>query len=251
MQKKMLAACTAFCALAALMVGCTDVSGNGDSQTPVNMTAETTASEEAAETQPAETETAAEDTETIDTTAAGETADPPETTAAVTAEAAASQGTVGDTGMTESEWVAQAQQMYEKAAQTYYTYLCSSSGFTYDTEDTIADDYVRITSCDTLEDAEAPYYAVFAKSAHASDFDGMLEMSEDKLYGRMGDRGADISYVSSAVTALTASTSSQLTFAVTSRYEDPEDGSASTKEDTFTLVLEDGSWRVGQFTMPY
>jgi hypothetical protein len=153
--------------------------------------------------------------------------------------------------MTESEWVAQAQQMYEKAAQTYYTYLCSSSGFTYDTEDTIADDYVRITSCDTLEDAEAPYYAVFAKSAHASDFDGMLEMSEDKLYGRMGDRGADISYVSSAVTALTASTSSQLTFAVTSSYEDPEDGSASTKEDTFTLVLEDGSWRVGQFTMPY
>ena len=141
------------------------------------MTAETTASEEAAETQPAETETAAEDTETIDTTAAGETAGTTETTAAVTAEAAASQGTVGDTGMTESEWVAQAQQMYEKAAQTYYTYLCSSSGFTYDTEDTIADDYVRITSCDTLEDAEAPYYAVFAKSAHASDFDGMLEMS--------------------------------------------------------------------------
>lgn len=45
--------------------------------------------------------------------------------------------------MTESEWVAQAQQMYEKAAQTYYTYLCSSSGFTYDTEDTIADDYVH------------------------------------------------------------------------------------------------------------
>ena len=86
MQKKMLAACTAFCALAALMVGCTDVSGNGDSQTPVNMTAETTASEEAAETQPAETETAAEDTETIDTTAAGETADTTETTAAVTAE---------------------------------------------------------------------------------------------------------------------------------------------------------------------
>ncbi|MFR0949666.1 MAG: hypothetical protein ACLSFT_03300 [Ruminococcus callidus] len=89
MQKKMLAACTAFCALAALMVGCTDVSGNGDSQTPVNMTAETTASEEAAETQPAETETAAEDTETIDTTAAGELPTP-ETTAAVTAEAAAS-----------------------------------------------------------------------------------------------------------------------------------------------------------------
>ena len=29
----------------------------------------------------------------------------------------------------------------------------------------------------TLEDAEAPYYTVFAKSAHASDFDGMLEMS--------------------------------------------------------------------------
>ena len=54
MQKKMLAACTAFCALAALMVGCTDVSGNGDSQTPVNMTAETTSSEEAAETQTAE-----------------------------------------------------------------------------------------------------------------------------------------------------------------------------------------------------
>ena len=94
-------------------------------------------------------------------------------------------------------------------------------------------------------------YSVFAQSGHESDFDGMFQMVDDKLYGRLGDRGADISYVSAKVTALTASTDSTLTFSVTASYEEPDSGDTSEQTDTFTLVMERGAWRVGQFTMPY
>ena len=149
------------------------------------------------------------------------------------------------------QWVAQAQQIYDTACQTYYTYRCTSDCFTYDNSDTTEDGYVRITSCDSIEAAEAEYYSVFAQSGHESDFDGMFQMVDDKLYGRLGDRGADISYVSAKVTALTASTDSTLTFSVTASYEEPDSGDTSEQTDTFTLVMERGAWRVSQFTMPY
>ena len=222
MQKKMMAAFAALCTMAALMTGCTDVSDG--SQTQVDMNAATTAAETTA---PAET---------------AETTDAP---------AAQSQETIGDTGMTADQWVAQAQQIYDTACQTYYTYRCTSDCFTYDNSDTTEDGYVRITSCDSIEAAEAEYYSVFAQSGHESDFDGMFQMVDDKLYGRLGDRGADISYVSAKVTALTASTDSTLTFSVTASYEEPDSGDTSEQTDTFTLVMERGAWRVSQFTMPY
>ena len=232
MQKKMMAAFAALCTMAALMTGCTDVSDG--SQTQVDMNAATTAAETTAET---DTDLSASEEEST-----AETTDAP---------AAQSQETIGDTGMTADQWVAQAQQIYDTACQTYYTYRCTSDCFTYDNSDTTEDGYVRITSCDSIEAAEAEYYSVFAQSGHESDFDGMFQMVDDKLYGRLGDRGADISYVSAKVTALTASTDSTLTFSVTASYEEPDSGDTSEQTDTFTLVMERGAWRVSQFTMPY
>lgn len=248
MQKKMMAAFAAFCTMAALMTGCTDVS-DGGSQTQVDMNAATTAAETTAPAETTETEPAAETAEAdTDFSAPEEDSTVAETT---DIPAAQSQDTIGDTGMTADQWVAQAQQIYDNACQTYYTYRCSSDGFTYDDSDTTEDGYVRITSCDSIEAAEAEYYSVFAQTGHESDFDGMFQMVDGKLYGRLGDRGADISYVSSTVTALTASTDSTLTFSVTSSYEAPDGGETSEQADTFTLVMERGVWRVGQFTMPY
>ena len=246
MQKKMMAAFAALCTMAALMTGCTDVSDG--SQTQVDMNAATTAAETTAPAENAETEPAAETAETDTDLSASEEESTAETT---DAPAAQSQETIGDTGMTADQWVAQAQQIYDTACQTYYTYRCTSDCFTYDNSDTTEDGYVRITSCDSIEAAEAEYYSVFAQSGHESDFDGMFQMVDDKLYGRLGDRGADISYVSAKVTALTASTDSTLTFSVTASYEEPDSGDTSEQTDTFTLVMERGAWRVSQFTMPY
>lgn len=244
MQKKLTAVCVAVLTIAALMTGCTSVS-DGGGQTSVGITAETTAAETTAETQSTEDETTAEPAEsTAETNRDGESTSTAETSAP-------SQDTIGSTGMTADQWVAQAQQIYETACQTYYTYLCSSSGYTYDETDTLDGDYVRITSCDSIEAAEAEFYSVFAQAGHENAFDGMFQTADGKLYGRIGDRGADISYVSSQVTALTDSTEDTLTFSVTSSYEDPETGDTSAQEDVFTLVMERGVWRVGQFTMPY
>ena len=148
MQKKMMAAFAALCTMAALMTGCTDVSDG--SQTQVDMNAATTAAETTAPAETAETEPAAETAETDTDLSASEEESTAETT---DAPAAQSQETIGDTGMTADQWVAQAQQIYDTACQTYYTYRCTSDCFTYDNSDTTEDGYVRITSCDSIEAA--------------------------------------------------------------------------------------------------
>lgn len=243
MQKKWTAVCAAVLTIAALMTGCTSVSEEG--QTPVDITAGTTAAETAAETETTEDEAAAEPAEsTAETEDGGENAGTAETSAP-------SQETIGSTGMTAEQWVAQAQQIYETACETYYTYLCTSSGYTYDETDTLDGGYVRITSCDSIEAAEAEFYSVFTQAGHENAFDGMFQTADGKLYGRIGDRGADITYASSQVTALTGSTEDTLTFSVTDSYEDPETGETSAQENVFTLAMERGVWRVSQFTMPY
>ena len=110
MQKKMMAAFAALCTMAALMTGCTDVSDG--SQTQVDMNAATTAAETTAPAETAETEPAAE-TAAVDTDLS---ASEEESTAETTdAPAAQSQETIGDTGMTADQWVAQAQQIYDTA----------------------------------------------------------------------------------------------------------------------------------------
>lgn len=245
MQKKLTAVCAAVLTIAALMTGCTSVS-DGGGQTSVGITAETTAAETTAETQSTEDETTAEPAEsTAETNLDGESTSTAETSAP-------SQDTIGSTGMTADQWVAQAQQIYETACKTYFTYLCSSSGYTYDETDTLDDNYVRITSCDSIEAAEAEFYSVFTQTGHEDVFDGMFQMKDNKLYGRIGDRGANIFYGSSQVTALTGSTEDTLTFSVTSTYQDPDSGEQTpVQEDVFTLVMERGAWRVSQFTMPY
>ncbi len=243
MQKKLNKVGAAALMIAALMTGCTDVADT--STASLDITAETAAAEE---TTAAESESTPEPTES---TAQADSST--ESTSASSAKAAdASQETIGSTGMTADQWVAQAQQIYETACKTYFTYLCSSSGYTYDEADTLDDNYVRITSCDSIEAAEAEFYSVFTQTGHENVFDGMFQMKDDKLYGRIGDRGANIFYGSSQVTALTGSTEDTLTFSVTSTYQDPDSGEqTSVQEDVFTLVMERGAWRVSQFTMPY
>lgn len=178
-------------------------------------------------------------------------ADSEESSSASSETSVSSDAVIGDTEMTAAKWCAQAQQIYETAATTYFTYLCSSDGFTYDAEDCIDGGWYRVTNCNTLEDAEAEYYSVFAKSGHETDLDKQFQIVDEKLYRLCGDRGADISYLDSKVTELLESTTDTLTFSVVSTYQFPDASEITTQEDRFTLVWERDAWRVGQFTMPY
>lgn len=242
-------ACAMVLALSAGMTGCTNISSSDTTQ--VTMDAQTTepttlSVEESSQETQTETTQNENDTENSE---AKSTTDSAEKNADDTS--GSTSETIGDTGMTADEWVAEAQNIYTTAASTYFTYLCSSGGFDYDMDDVVDGNWFHVTNCDTLEEAGAEFYSVFSEAAHESDLDGQLQLIDDKVYRLCGDRGADISYVSSKVTALTDSTADTLTFSVTSTYQYPEEDEITTKDDVFTLVFERGVWRVGQFTMPY
>ena len=82
-----------------------------------------------------------------------------------------------------------------------------------------------------------------------------FQMIDGNLYRLCGDRGMDITYISSEITTLTESTEDSLVFQAVSTYCEPdkeEQSNAYTqRSDIFTIVLENGQWKVGQFTMPY
>lgn len=238
-------------ALAAGMTGCSDIA-----DTTSSLPAGTTAAQAAEETTETTLERTEESVNSMQETAPADaaTSGTALTVEERTSEEAASGGElVGDTGLTAEAWCTQAQQIYENAASTYFIYQASSGmGFTYDTSDTIGDgSWQRVTNYSTIEEAEAGYYEVFAQAGHETDLDAQFQMSDGKLYRLCGDRGSDISYQSSAVTALTGSTADTLTFSVVSSYQFPDETEATQKESVLTLVYERGAWRVGTFTMPY
>lgn len=258
MNKKhgLTAACLTIFALTTVLPGCTDITNSSAVQTPIEMEASESVSEtsvSATESYGNENFTNEENNNTAESSAVETSAPFSEESSALSSENAHQDDntTIGDTGMTAEEWCTQAQQIYTTAASTYFTYLCSSDGFTYDSSDVIEDNWMRVTSCNTLEEATAEYYSVFAQTGHETDLDGQFRMVDDKLYRLCSDRGADISYVNSKVTALTSSTSDTLTFTVVSTYQFPDETEQTTQEEVFTLVFERSAWRVGQFTMPY
>lgn len=153
---------------------------------------------------------------------------------------------VGNTGMTVSEWLSNAQNIYDNAARMKFRYICPSTYFTCDDSDIKEEGrWIRVTSCETLEEAAADYYSVFAETGHESDLDNSLRMIDGVLYCSAGARGGNMTYQGSEITELTDSTDDTLTFKVISTYDD------TTEENIFTLVYERGVWRVGEFTMPY
>ena len=158
---------------------------------------------------------------------------------------------VGDTGLTTSEWLEKAQELYETAAKTMFQYCCTSQMFQYDFSDSNQPNYYHITDYDTIADATEPYYEVFSRKSHSGDFDSLLLEADGKLYGLAGDRGSDITYQGATVTALESATEDTLTFTVALTYTGTDGEDTTTKNDSFSLHLEDGVWKVDTFTLPY
>jgi hypothetical protein len=157
------------------------------------------------------------------------------------------EGIYGAAGKTETEWMALAQDLYKEAMDLSYRYLCGGgSVFPFDAENLeVIDKTYFLTTCTSFDDATAPYYEVFSKAEHADDFDGILLEQDGRLYAARVARGMDISYLSSEVQALVSVSETEVRFTVCSEYEDGE------VLTDLTLVPEDGTWKVGEFTLPY
>lgn len=158
---------------------------------------------------------------------------------------------IGNTGMTAAQWCVQAEQIYITAARTAFDYFASGSGLEYDMEDCIDGNWIRVLTYDTIEEAAAEYYSVFAQTGHEQDMEECFRMSDGKLYRAYGSREPDRAYQSSQVTALLDYTDTSMTFQVVNNYQEPDGGETYTESDAFTLIFERGVWRVGEFNLPY
>lgn len=202
---------------------------------------------ESSDAETAEAVTKSESSTSTQTTLLSETVSTTETTTT----AANADALVGDTGLTTSEWLEKAQELYETAAKTMFQYCCTSQMFQYDFSDSNQPNYYHITDYDTIADATEPYYEVFSRKSHSGDFDSLLLEADGKLYGLAGDRGSDITYQGATVTALESATEDTLTFTVALTYTGTDGEDSTTKNDSFSLYLEDGIWKVDTFTLPY
>lgn len=147
---------------------------------------------------------------------------------------------------TEAEWIADAQALYKEGCDVAFRYLCTGSEFPFDRENLeIIDKTYFLTTCLSFEEATAPYYRLFSREYHGNDFDGLLVSQNGRLYAARSARGMDMTYISSDVKHLMSLSENEAVFSVLLEYEDHED----TAE--FTLVREDGEWKIGKFTLPY
>ncbi len=163
-----------------------------------------------------------------------------------TVETEPAEGIYGAEGRTEAEWLTLGQELYMEGCELAFRYLCTGSEFPFDRANLeIIDRTYFLTIYTSFEEATAPYYELFSKSMHGNDFEGLLLEQNGRLYAARAARGMDVTYLSSQVTELVSVANTEVRYRVSVEYED------STAVYDFTLVPEDGFWKIGEFTLPY
>jgi hypothetical protein len=163
-----------------------------------------------------------------------------------TIETEPAEGIFGAEGRTEAEWLTLGQELYMEGCELAFRYLCTGSEFPFDRENLeIIDRTYFLTIYTSFEEATVPYYELFSKSMHENDFEGLLLEQDGRLYAARAARGMDVTYLSSQVSELVSVTNTEVRYRVTAEYEE------STAVYDFTLVPEDGFWKIGEFTLPY
>jgi hypothetical protein len=156
----------------------------------------------------------------------------------------------------EEELLALASSLYGVACDMYWNYYVGSP-YPLDYDDSIETDFGTLFAVDdddikTLDDVKQHWYEVFTSTIDPEDFDGSFAEKNGKLYSSDSDRGSNIYYESTDITEIVSIVDDEITFNAVSHYADPEDGSEAYDEtNEFSIILEDGAFHVGKFTLPY
>lgn len=164
----------------------------------------------------------------------------------VTTTAGQAEGLPGIDGRTDAQWIALGQELYMEGCETAFRYLCTGSEFPFDRENLeIIDKTYFLTTCTSFDEATAGYYELFSREYHGSDFEGLLYEQDGRLFAARAARGMDMTYLSSEVDSIVSVAETEIRFRVIIQYEEEE------VTTDFTLVPEDGFWKIGEFTLPY
>lgn len=151
-----------------------------------------------------------------------------------------------------------AQELFETACKTSWDFHVGCP-YTLDYNTYIENEFgwqfflITDGTISSLADVEADYFKVFS-SSYGSDLSEIFIERDGKVYALDGERGADIYYKGSKVTAVKEQSDSEIFFTVENYYSgDDFTGERDITETAeFSAVIEaDGTWRAGQFILPY
>ncbi len=153
--------------------------------------------------------------------------------------------------------MAAAQALFESACSTQMKFTVGCP-YSMDSNDTIENDmgwkYSRITdsSIKSFSDLENAYNKVFSSRYPCKELKQLYLEKDGALYALGGNRGANIYYSSSKITSIISRSDDEIVFSVDNFYDGSDFGEESyTETDNFSVVIEDGVWKAGEFVLPY
>lgn len=153
--------------------------------------------------------------------------------------------------------IAAAQALFESACNTQMSFTVGCP-FDVDYNDTAENDmgwkFYRITDSKikTFKDMENEYFKVFSTRYPCSELSQLYIEKNGSLYALCGNRGGNIFYSSSKVTEIKSRSNDEIVFSVDNFYDGSDRGEESyTETDDFSVVIENGVWKAGEFVLPY
>ncbi|MBQ8296326.1 MAG: hypothetical protein IJX77_00920 [Ruminococcus sp.] len=193
-----------------------------------------------------------------ETTSAESTAEPVSEESDESGESPAEESAASPENLSDEELVSMAQTLFESACRTSWDFHVGCP-YTLDynstAENSLGWKFYLVTSegISSIADVEADYYSTFSDT-YTTDLSEIYLESGGRVYALDGQRGSNIYYTGSAVTAVTSRQENEVFFTVENYYSgsDFSGEGAYTQTAEFSAVLhEDGSWRAGVFTLPY
>lgn len=162
-------------------------------------------------------------------------------------------------GFNDSELLVLAQSLYDVACEMAWNYY-SSTPYNLDYDNFITDDYnnkyylVADEEITSLDDVKNDWLTVFSTKYYDANFGNRFLESNDRVYVNGAEGIADMYYNFTEITEITSKSDdgTEVFFKAVSHYVDFNDNSPmDDKIDEFSIILEDGSYHVGEFTLPY
>lgn len=163
-----------------------------------------------------------------------------------------------DPEASDSNLIAAAQKLFERACETDWIYHVGCPyNLDYNTyvENNFGWQFYLITdsSIKSLSDVEEDYYEVFSEK-YGNDLGEIYMEKDGRVYALDGERGGNIYYTGSKITGIKERSDSEIVFTVENYYngDDFKGAGEFTEKADFSVVIQaDGSWRAGEFVLPY
>lgn len=158
----------------------------------------------------------------------------------------------------DSALIAGAQKLFEQACETEWNFTVGSP-YEVDQSVTVKNSYgwdcylVTSEGITSLDDVRLDYHKIFSENYEDNHLEEVFTEYDGRLYCLCGERGSNIFYIDSKITAVNSRSDSEISFTVTDSYSDDDFGGGSYAEEReFAISFDsDQAWHVSKFILPY